>query len=87
MKGELLIKLPSVKYPRWATKSVHLKRPLKAEDFALRTRAVHGSEVDAHVIGVIENQAPTRHLRIKFKAENGEVKADIKRDIAKIAVV
>ncbi|MBK7320205.1 adenine deaminase [Candidatus Villigracilis affinis] len=86
-KGELLVKLPSVKYPRWATKSVHLKRPLKAEDFALRTRAVHGSEVDAHVIGVIENQAPTRHLRMKVKAENGEVKADIKRDIAKIAVV
>jgi adenine deaminase len=86
-KGELLVKLPSVKYPRWATKSVHLKRPLKAEDFALRTRAVHGSEVDAHVIGVIENQAPTRHLRMKVKAEKGEVKADIKRDIAKIAVV
>ena len=66
---------------------MHLKRPLKAEDFVLRTRAVHGSEVDAHVIGVIENQAPTRHLRMKVKAENGEVKADIKRDIAKIAVV
>ena len=86
-KGELLVKLPAVKYPRWATRSVHLKRPLKAEDFVLRTRAAHGSEVDAHVIGVIENQAPTRHLRMKVKAENGEVKADMKRDLAKIAVV
>ena len=86
-KGELLVKLPAVKYPRWATRSVHLKRPLKAEDFVLRTRATHGSDVDAHVIGVIENQAPTRHLRMKVKAENGEVKADMKRDLAKIAVV
>ena len=86
-KGELLVKLPAVKYPRWATRSVHLKRPLKAEDFVLRTRAAHGSEVDAHIIGVIENQAPTRHLRMKVKAENGEVKADMKRDLAKIAVV
>ncbi|HMU92521.1 MAG TPA: adenine deaminase [Anaerolineales bacterium] len=86
-KGELLVKLPAVKYPRWATRSVHLKRPLKAEDFVLRTRAAHGSDVDAHVIGVIENQAPTRHLRMKVKAENGEVKADMKRDLAKIAVV
>ena len=86
-KGELLVKLPAVKYPRWATRSVHLKRPLKAEDFVLRTRAAHGSDVDAHVIGVIENQAPTRHLRMKVKAENGEVKADMKRDLVKIAVV
>ncbi len=86
-KGELLVKLPVVKYPKWVTKSVHLKRNLKTEDFILRTRAVHGSEVEAHVIGVIENQAPTRHLRMKVKAENGEIKADLKRDIAKIALV
>ena len=85
--GELLIKLPAVKYPKWVTKSVHLKRNLKAADFALRTRAVDGSEVEAHVIGVIENQAPTRHLKMKVKAEGGEVKADIKRDLAKIALV
>ncbi len=86
-KGALLIKLPVVKYPKWVTKSVHLKRALKAEDFILRTRAANGVEVEAHVIGVIENQAPTRHLRLKVKAENGEVKADIKRDLAKIALV
>lgn len=86
-KGELQVKLPLVKYPSWAKKSVHLKRPLKAQDFALRTRAVDGSEVDAHVIGVVENQAPTRHLRLKVMAENGEVKSDLKRDLAKIALV
>ena len=85
--GKLQIDLPAVKYPKWVTKSMHLKRTLKAEDFALRTRAVNGSEVEAHVIGVIENQAPTRHLRMKVKAEDGEVKADLKRDIAKIALV
>jgi len=85
--GELQIKLPAVKYPVWATKSVHLKKLLKAQDFILRTRAVDGSEVDAHVIGVIENQAPTRHLRMKVKAEGGEVKADLNRGIAKIALV
>jgi adenine deaminase len=86
-KGEWLVKLPAVKYPKWVTKSVHLKKALKVEDFILRTRAVHGSEIEAHVIGVIENQAPTRHLRMKVKAENGEVKVDLKRDIAKIALV
>jgi adenine deaminase len=85
--GEWLVKLPNVKYPKWVTKSIHLKRNLKAEDFILRTRAAHGSEMEAHVIGVIENQAPTRHLRMKVKAENGEVKTDIKRDLAKVALV
>jgi adenine deaminase len=85
--GEWQVKLPVVKYPKWVTNSIHMKRKLTAEDFVLRTRAADGAEVEAHVIGVIENQAPTRHLRMKVKAENGEVKADIKRDLAKIALV
>lgn len=86
-KGEWQVKLPAVKYPQWATKSVKVKRKLTAEDFILRTRAGDGSEIEANVIGVIENQAPTRHLKLKVKAEGGEVKADMKRDIAKIALV
>lgn len=86
-QGELQVKLPVVKYPKWATNSVHLRRNLKADDFALRTRASDGAEIEAHVIGVIENQAPTRHLRMKVKADAGEVKADLKRDLAKIALV
>ncbi len=85
--GELQVKLPTVKHPGWAKKSVRLKKQLKAEDFILQTRAADGAEVNAHVIGVIENQAPTRHLQMKVKAEKGEVKADLRRDLAKIAVV
>jgi len=85
--GVWQVELPQVKYPKWASKSVHFKKNLKAEDFVLRTRSTDGAEVDAHVIGVIENQAPTRHLRLKVKPEGGEVKSDLKRDIAKIAVV
>ncbi len=85
--GKLMINLPALKYPKWVTKSVHLKATLKPQDFALRTRAANGSEVDAHVIGVIENQAPTRHLKMKVIAQDGEVKSDLKRDLAKIALV
>jgi adenine deaminase len=86
-QGEWQVKLPVVKYPQWATRSVKVKRKLRAEDFVLRTRASHGVEVEANVIGVIENQAPTRHLKMKVKAVDGEVKTDMKRDIAKIALV
>jgi len=85
--GEWQVKLPAVKYPKWVTKSVHLKRALKAEDFILRTKAAHGSSVEAHAIGVIENQAPTRHLRQKVTADQGEIKVKPKRDLAKIALV
>ncbi len=85
--GEWQVKLPVTKYPKTVTNSVHLKRKLTAEDFVLRTRAAHGAEVEAHVIGVIENQAPTRHLKMKVKAVDGEVKADLRNDLAKIALV
>jgi adenine deaminase len=43
--------------------------------------------VTANVIGVIENQAPTRHLREAVIVNDGEVHADTKRDLAKIALV
>jgi adenine deaminase len=85
--GEWQVKLPAIKYPNWAAKSVKIKRKLTAGDFVLRTRANHGAEVEAHVIGVIENQAPTRHLRMKVRAENGEVRPNFKHDLAKIALV
>jgi adenine deaminase len=36
---------------------------------------------------VIENQAPTRHLKLEMQAENGELTADLTRDLAKVALV
>ena len=83
--GKLLIELPKIEYDEWACQSVHLKQPLTAKDF--RLPANNGIEVLAHVIGVIENQAPTRHLKIKMPVVNGEVQADAGRDVDKIALV
>jgi adenine deaminase len=84
-KGKWKVSLPRFTYPAWATKSVKLKRTLKVEDFKLVTR--HTSQVKANVIGVIENQAPTRHLAFDVQPVDGEIKADMKRDIVKIALV
>jgi adenine deaminase len=39
------------------------------------------------VIGVVENQAPTRHLKCELQVIDGEIQADITQDIAKIALV
>jgi adenine deaminase len=84
-KGKLLVEIPPFPYPVWALNSIHLKSTLKATDF--HVKAPGDGNYIANVIGVIENQAPTKHLKLKVNAISGEVKADIKRDIAKIAVV
>ncbi len=89
-RGELRIEQPAFHYPDWATNSVHLGRELSPDDFRLPAVDNPGREdgnLIANVIGVIENQAPTRHLRLEVPVEAGEVKADIARDLAKIALV
>ncbi len=83
--GKVLVELPCPARPAWALQSVHLARPLAPADFALRT--VKSPTVNAHVIGVIENQAPTRHLRLTLPVINGEVRADLTADVAKLALV
>lgn len=88
--GRLLIDLPPYSYPDWAVNSVHLARELKAGDFRLKVSEDQLSsrkKILAHVIGVIENQAPTRHLKMEVSVEAGEVRVDSGHDLAKIAVV
>ena len=84
--GMWKVSLPKFKYPSWATNSVKLKRQLKAEDFRLKVESGK-SQIKANVIGVIENQAPTKHLTFNLEPQNDEIKADIERDLAKIALV
>jgi adenine deaminase len=84
-KGTLLIELPEAQYPEWALRSVRLARAVTVEDFSLKSEA--NSMVTANVIGVIENQAPTRHLRLEVEVQNGKVHPDMARDLAKVALV
>lgn len=83
--GRPLISIPDFVYPEWATHSVHLKQPLTAADFRLSVPA--NGRVTANVIGVIENQAPTRHLKLEVNSQNSEVHPNIEQDLAKIALV
>ena len=87
-KGVWQLELPSTTYPEWATKSVNMKRPLIAADFRLPVDAdLTGKNLTAHVIGVVEGQAPTRHLTMPVEGEDGEIKIDLDRDLLKIALV
>jgi len=85
-KGKWKIDLPKSKYPSWATNSVKLKKTLRADDFKIQVRT-QNSSAKANIIGVIENQAPTRHLICDVQVANGEIQADLKQDIVKVALV
>ncbi|MDX1437069.1 MAG: adenine deaminase [Anaerolineales bacterium] len=82
---KLLVDLAAYEYPDWVKDSIQLGRPLRAEDFIVRA-PVKGGQI-ANVIGVIENQAPTRHLRMDVFSDDGHVPVDLARDLAKIALV
>ncbi len=88
--GRVEFDLPVYDYPEWATHSIHLARALTPADFklSLAETQVEGSRrVIANVIGVIENQAPTRHLRMEVEAIDGEIRPSLERDLAKVALV
>jgi adenine deaminase len=84
--GQVLIDIPSHDYPHWAVNSVKLDHEFTAKDFFLAAPD-HKQTVQANVIGVIENQAPTKHMHFEMHVSNGGVSPDITEDLAKIAVV
>ncbi len=84
--GNILCDQPDYKWPESATHSVHMKRPLSATDFDIK--APEGKNaVSARVIGVVENQAPTKALTAKLPVEDGLVTGDPGQDICQIALV
>jgi adenine deaminase len=86
-EGHLLVDLPEITYPEWVLHSMHLLRPLTPVDFRL-TAPFQAPQATAHVIGIVENQAPTRHLQLQVPVlPGGEVQTDLSRDLAKVALV
>ncbi len=85
-RGTLVAELDVYPYPSQAKKTVHLGRTLAMSDFDIA--APEGANtVRARVIGVIENQAPTRALEREMPVENGFVAMDPVNDICQIALV
>jgi len=76
---------PAFSFPGFARHTVHLPRPLRPEDFRIPARG--DGRVRLHVIGVIENQAPTRHLRVEVEPADGFLTASVDDDLAKVALL
>jgi adenine deaminase len=86
--GKLCIDLPPYPYPASVQQTVKLARQLGADDFVLRLPIGDTREVvKANVIGIIENQAPTRHLAAYLPVLNGTVRPALDQGICHVALV
>ncbi|CAM5600304.1 Adenine deaminase [Mycolicibacterium aubagnense] len=84
--GELEADIPAYDYPASAKNTVKLGKHLAAADFDIK--APEGAnKVRARVIGVIENQAPTRALEADLAVEDGLVAIDRAGDVCQISLV
>jgi adenine deaminase len=89
--GRMRAPAPGFAYPHSARNTVRLRRPLHPGDFDIpappgpSTSCV--TRARARVIGVVENQAPTRALEAELPVEGGLVAGDPARDICQIALV
>jgi adenine deaminase len=84
--GRLVAEIPAYDYPASAKGTVKLGRSLKPADFDIAAPK-GANEVRARVIGVIENQAPTRALESDLAVKNGLVEMDRRNDVCQIALV
>jgi adenine deaminase len=84
--GRLTAEIPPHAYPDAVRGTVRVGRRIAASDFDIM--APRGAnEVRARVIGVIENQAPTRALERTLPVIDGRVDGDAAADVCQIALV
>ena len=82
--GELTVDCPHLDWPDDTRATVHLGKSLAATDFEIK--APEGrNRVQARVIGVVENQAPTEALEADLPVVNGIVEGE--GGVAQIALV
>ena len=84
--GKLTREIADFPYPASARNTVRLGKKLAAGDFDIA--APRGANaVKARVIGVIENQAPTKALERELAVKSGLVEMDRANDVCQIALV
>lgn len=83
--GRLLVDLPPATYPPFAKNTVRLGKKYVAEDFNIPSTSQE--PVMVRVIGVIENQAPTRDLTRALPVADGRIQIDLRQDVSHLALV
>ncbi|MEE9314947.1 MAG: adenine deaminase [Rhizobiaceae bacterium] len=82
----IAVDLPAFPYPESAKNTINMKRDLVANDFDI-TAPEGVNTVKVRVIGVIENQAPTKALEAELPVTDGLAVGDPAQDICQIALV
>ncbi|MEM7091270.1 MAG: amidohydrolase family protein, partial [Pseudomonadota bacterium] len=82
--GTIMVDCPHYNWPDAARNTVHLGHVLRAADFEIAAPA-GANTARANVIGVVENQAPTKALKADLPVRNGLVEGD--GDVCQIALV
>ena len=85
--SQLRIPPSQFRYPDWILESINIPSQIDKGDFTLSVNPSGRSKVVANVIGVLENQAPTKRLKLDITPNNGKIHPDIQRDIAKLALI
>ncbi|ASM73820.1 MULTISPECIES: adenine deaminase [Roseobacteraceae] len=84
VNGEIAVDCPHYNWPETARQTVNMARDLTANDFGID--APKGANaVTANVIGVVENQAPTKALQFELPVTEGRVQAT--GEVCQIALV
>ncbi len=84
--GKLIADVSAYEYPDWAKQTVKLGRALTAADFQVAAPAGR-TQAAVNVIGVVENQAPTKALVKTLPVGGGLIQADRGQDVAHLALV
>lgn len=85
-KDDALLKEPEIPdYPVWILDTVHLKNPITAESFRVKTEK--NGKTKVHVIEMIPRQIINNWIQSELPVENGEIQRDLGNDILKLAVV
>ncbi|MCX7566001.1 adenine deaminase [Sulfitobacter sp. F26169L] len=82
--GVCLVDCPHFNWPEHARQTVNMAADLSLDDFTI-TAPAGANSVTANVIGVVENQAPTKALQFELPVTEGRVTAH--GDVCQIALV
>ena len=83
--GNLVSEIQPYQYPDFVKQTVKLGKRLSATDFDINSE--HEGSVGARVVGVIENQAPTKALVRQLEIKDNVLQMDLDNDVCQLSLV
>ncbi len=87
-EGQFVGLLKPLSWPAEMKETVRVKQPIRPQEFDINPpKGNNRATLKANVIGIIENQAPTKLLQIDLDVKEGLVEGDQGKDVCQIALV